>query len=107
LQELESKLIRIMEFKIPPLRQGFDESRGQMDRAIWRRLADRRGQNERLAAALEALSPLKVLGRGYTLIQGDSSQNLVKSSKDVHPGERVKLVFHDGTVPAQILKETH
>jgi len=43
-----------------------------------------------LAAALDAMSPLKVLGRGYA-IACKADGKVIKDSSDVSPGERIKL----------------
>jgi len=59
------------------------------------------------AAALDALSPLKVLSRGYSMVSG--SQGVIKSAKDMHIGDTVKITLADGegicTVDQVILKE--
>jgi exodeoxyribonuclease VII large subunit len=44
----------------------------------------------RAAAALDALSPLKVLGRGYAIVRA-SSGALVKASSDVSPGDELSV----------------
>ncbi len=46
------------------------------------------------AAALDALSPLKVLSRGYSMVSG--AQGVIKSAKDLHPGDAVKITLADG-----------
>lgn len=43
-----------------------------------------------LAAALDAMSPLKVLGRGYA-IACKADGKVIKDSSDVSPGDRIKL----------------
>lgn len=64
-----------------------------------------RGQ-QRLAAAsgkLDALSPLKVLSRGYAIAyKGDQ---VIKSVKDVRAGDRVSVRLQDGSVPCVAEKE--
>ncbi|MCF2596498.1 exodeoxyribonuclease VII large subunit [Pseudoflavonifractor phocaeensis] len=51
----------------------------------------------RLAASLDALSPLKVLGRGYAIAQkGDGT--VLSSVKDAAPGDRFTLRLSDGTL---------
>lgn len=49
----------------------------------------------RLAAALDAMSPLKVLMRGYAMAQKESGE-LVRSCGQVSPGDRVVLRLADG-----------
>lgn len=54
----------------------------------------------RLAAGLDALSPLKVLSRGYSIAKGP--KGLVRSVKDVKPGDDLELRLADGTVPCEV-----
>lgn len=44
----------------------------------------------RLAATLDAISPLKVLGRGYAIAQG-SDGNVIKAAADVNSGDKIKV----------------
>ncbi len=49
----------------------------------------------RYAASLDALSPLKVLGRGYSLMQDDQG-HVVDSVNQIHEGDQVKVRLLDG-----------
>ena len=60
-----------------------------------------------LTAALDAMSPLKVLGRGYAMAQNEQGQ-ILKSSRDVAPGDRVSVTLGEGgfsAVVETLLKE--
>ncbi len=48
-----------------------------------------------MAAALDAMSPLKVLGRGYAMAQSEAG-TVLKSYQDVHSGDRVKVTLGEG-----------
>ena len=48
-----------------------------------------------LAAALDAMSPLKVLGRGFSLVE-NSTGEIVRSCTDVAVGEKVTVRLSDG-----------
>ena len=48
-----------------------------------------------LAASLDAMSPLKVLGRGYAMAQNDKGQ-VLKSYRDVTVGETVTVTLGEG-----------
>ena len=48
-----------------------------------------------LAAALDAMSPLKVLGRGFSLVE-NSTGEIVRSCADVAVGEKVTVRLSDG-----------
>ena len=59
---------------------------------------------ERLArdsAALDAMSPLKVLGRGYSIARNENG-TLIASVKDAAPGERLELRLSDGSLACRV-----
>ena len=51
----------------------------------------------RLAASLDALSPLKVLGRGYAVARKENGE-ILKSAEDVLPGESVDITLGAGEI---------
>lgn len=57
----------------------------------------------RMTASLDAMSPLKVLTRGYSLTTLDSGK-LLTSSQQVAPGDRLKISLADGSVHATVTK---
>ncbi len=57
-------------------------------------------QVQKYIIQLDALSPLKVMRRGYTFIE--SHQNLVRSAKEVKQGDMIDITFYDGKHKAQI-----
>jgi exodeoxyribonuclease VII large subunit len=75
-------------------------------RALGRRaIASRRHRFEGLAGRLDALSPLRVLARGYA-VAFDERGHAVISVTQVQPGERLRLRLHDGELSAQVLPAT-
>ena len=58
-------------------------------------LGQKKQQFAALAASLDAMSPLKVLGRGYAMVQNENGQ-ILKSYRDVEPGERVSVTLGEG-----------
>ena len=50
-----------------------------------------------LTAALDALSPLKVLSRGYAMAQTEDG-SVIKSAGQVEPGDRIKLRLGQGSL---------
>ena len=54
-----------------------------------------------LISKLDALSPLKTLTRGYSIVQKDNG--IVKSSKDLKKGDEINIRFSDGNTNAKIL----
>lgn len=47
-----------------------------------------------VSSKLDAMSPLKVLSRGYTVVMKDNSA--VSAVKDIHMGDRIEVLFSDG-----------
>jgi exodeoxyribonuclease VII large subunit len=58
-----------------------------------------------LAGRLEALSPLNVLARGYSLTRDESSQ-VVRSFDQVHAGDRVQIQLQRGHLVGRV-EECH
>jgi len=61
----------------------------------------RRNLTQRLAAQLEALSPLKVLARGYAVARDDAGR-VLKRRADFVPSESFQLRVSDGDVRARV-----
>ena len=59
-----------------------------------------------LAASLDAMSPLKVLARGYATAS-DEQGSLVTSAASARLRERLVITFHDGTVRTTVEGESH
>lgn len=55
----------------------------------------------RLAASLDAMSPLKVLGRGYAIAAGANGE-LVRSVNDVKPDDELRLSVSDGVIKCRV-----
>jgi len=98
---LESQLISPSD-RLLRMRRELSELEMRMLYATDGKVSDRRATLETLSGQLEALSPLKVLGRGYTFIQDAATGQLIKSAKDAHAGREVALSFHDGKTKARI-----
>ena len=73
-------------------------------RGLEKCLSGKQERFARLAAALDAMSPLKVLGRGYSIAQkGDGG--VISSVRSVQSGERFSLRLSDGSLKC-IVEET-
>ena len=55
-----------------------------------------------LAAKLDAMSPLKVLTRGYAMVQTDGGE-VLRSVSDVESGQRIHVRLNDGTLSATVM----
>ena len=68
--------------------------------ALGRLVEARRSRLERAAAQLDALSPLRVLSRGYSVAQ-DETGEVLSHVADFPAGRPFRLRVSDGTVPAR------
>lgn len=57
---------------------------------------------QELSATLNSLSPLAVLGRGYSLTRTVPDGTLVRDARSLTPGDRVRLTFATGEARARI-----
>ena len=65
--------------------------------AMERQVGEHRQQMGRLAASLDALSPFKVLSRGYSITQKDDG-TVVSELKQVQKGDALRIRVSDGTI---------
>ncbi|MBV6305968.1 exodeoxyribonuclease VII large subunit [Candidimonas humi] len=77
--------------------------RQQLARAAERVLALRRARLDAAAQMLEALSPRKILGRGYALVR-DASGALVYDARALQPGDRLALELAQGGAQVSVLQ---
>ncbi len=49
-------------------------------------------------AKIDALSPLKTLSRGYSVVQSKENNKVIKSIKDLKKDDKLNLILQDGTV---------
>ena len=59
-----------------------------------------------LTAKLDAMSPLKVLGRGYSVVKNEEGR-LVRSVKQIQVGQMLKIQFEDGQGKALVQEVDH
>lgn len=85
--------------------QRVDELSLRLERGVRVRLERRRAVVEQSMAKLDALSPLRVLERGYTLVREGtgSAERLIRSASQVQSGQELRIRFHDGERDVQAL----
>lgn len=66
------------------------------------RLADKRARFGAELRHLDALSPLKVMSRGYSLVYDEKEQHLIKSLKEVELGDVVNIKLNDGQLNCHV-----
>ena len=75
-------------------------SADRLEGALTRRVQAWRSQTDRLATALDALSPLRVLDRGYAVALGDGGEVLRRTAQ-FPPGLPFRLRLADGEIAAR------
>ena len=78
----------------------FHAAQTRLPLAMQARLARLRGQLGRLSVGLDALSPLKVLGRGYAIAR--RGEDVVSSIAAVQPGEVLDVLVSNGVLRCEV-----
>jgi exodeoxyribonuclease VII large subunit len=88
------------------------EARGRLEqlsvrarRALDRHVVARGHAVARLAGSLEALSPLGVLARGYSLTFRADGKSLIKSARDVQPGDLIRTRLGSGLIASRVVAD--
>jgi exodeoxyribonuclease VII large subunit len=79
-----------------------DELEARSFRAMDHRLALARRQTDAAAARLDSLSPLAVLGRGYSLTRRESDGRVVRDAGDLSVGQRLTTRFAHGRAISRV-----
>lgn len=74
----------------------FEETYAELNNAVNNILQKKKTEFSSLVSSLEALSPLKVLCRGYAMASDD--HGVITSIKKLKPGKQFNLTLKDGTV---------
>ncbi len=82
-------------------RISLDYSRDRLCAAEERILAAKKQRYVRLASALDAMSPLRVLSRGYA-VAVDGEGSVVRSAESLRPGDRLRLRLADGGADCRV-----
>ncbi|MDF2922011.1 MAG: exodeoxyribonuclease large subunit [Paenibacillaceae bacterium] len=65
-------------------------------------LKDKRAGFDANLRQLDALSPLKVMQRGYSLVYNEKQTELIKSIRQIQPGDLVKVRLADGRLDCHV-----
>jgi exodeoxyribonuclease VII large subunit len=82
--------------------QRLDDWSERLGRAVRGRLDRARQRVQALAAQLDSLSPLNVLGRGYSLTRKEADRAVVRSPQQVQPGDRLVTIVHEGWLVSRV-----
>lgn len=104
LERLTERLIRFSpQFKIENNIRKFDDLQKRIDFAFIKIISDYENKYISRISQMEALSPIKVLKRGYSLIYKNS--NIISNISKLECGDIIEIKMSDGTVKAKIIAE--
>lgn len=104
LERLTERLIRFSpQFKIENNIRKFDDLQKRLDFAFIKIISDYENKYISRISQIEALSPIKVLKRGYSLIYKNS--NIISNISKLECGDIIEIKMSDGTVKAKIITE--
>lgn len=103
LESLEkSILFRKPTERINQYRQTVDELKRNMVAEITHRVTLQRKSVQAFMGKLDALSPLAILDRGYSICSKLPEGQIVRSVEDVSIGDALKVLFRDGEVLSEV-----
>jgi exodeoxyribonuclease VII large subunit len=103
LDRLADRIHRVSQARLREARARLDQLAERARSALRRNLDDRSHLLSRLSASLEALSPLSVLARGYSLTFRADGQTLVRSADEVHEGDLLVTRLPSGQVVSRVI----
>jgi exodeoxyribonuclease VII large subunit len=105
-QESEAHYLRLRpEFlrrRITTTREEHDALVTRLEKSVRDALKDDRAILERLSSQLDSLSPLAVLSRGYSITVRPETDQVIKDSDTVEPGEDVRVRLHRGQLDCRV-----
>ncbi|MFP6654162.1 MAG: exodeoxyribonuclease VII large subunit, partial [Myxococcota bacterium] len=108
-EECLMRLSGLLRARSPQARVALARSREAVARTaatatICRRLDRDRRRLAESVARLDALSPLAVLGRGYSIARREADGRIVRSASDVAVGDRLELVLAAGQIGVEVTR---
>jgi len=91
-------------WRIDQNRQRIDTLQMRLQESMTRLVADKNGILNLMTAKLNLLSPLAILGRGYSLTY-DTEGNLLRSTREVEVDEQIRIRFSEGSLRCQVLEK--
>jgi exodeoxyribonuclease VII large subunit len=70
-----------------------------------RRIENAQAKLRQAAASLEALSPVAILGRGYSITRLESSDEIVREAAQAKPGDRIVTRLGSGRLVSRVERD--
>ncbi|WP_232696102.1 exodeoxyribonuclease VII large subunit [Brevibacillus daliensis] len=100
-QHLKSRLQQVkIKKRVQEQRQEVERNRERLGRSMKLRITHDRRECLSLLQQLDALSPLKVMQRGFTLVYQE--EKLIKSVEGIEPGEKLMIRLTDGIIHSTV-----
>lgn len=104
LERMTQRLMRFSpEYKIENNTHKFNDLRKRLEIAFIKIVSDYENVYISRISQMEALSPVRVLNRGYSLIYKDNE--IISNTSKLERGDIIKIKMADGTVSAKIIAE--
>ncbi|NIQ40006.1 MAG: exodeoxyribonuclease VII large subunit [Proteobacteria bacterium] len=95
-------LYRVPTSQIDRYRDSLNQQTGKLESAFNDHVRLKRRSLERSIDRLQAMSPLNILRRGYSIVRRIPSMNIVRDSRTVKKGETVDVKLHHGHLICKI-----
>lgn len=96
LKDLESRMALELKKRIEFYEKDISRIQSDLQRAIQIKLDEAASELQTLSGKMDALSPLKVLERGYSIVYKLPLMEVIKESKGLKSGDEVLIKFHSG-----------
>lgn len=95
------RMARAMRHQISDARGKLELRQQKLPGAIRQATGQYRNRLGAAAAGLDAMSPLKVLSRGYSITENERGQAVLKAS-ELHPGDHITVRLYEGSLVAAV-----
>lgn len=104
LQQHQARLLQqTPQHAIERLKAKISHSHLQLSSTTKKRVAEAESRWQSLTRALDAVSPLATLGRGYSIIR-DQHQRVITNSGEVRAGDELQAVLAKGTLTCNVIR---
>ncbi len=90
--------------RIKQQEQSVDAIRRRLIQAVENLLAQKQQRYQAITQTLQAVSPLATLDRGYAIVQKSTGDEIIKSTRQLQAGDRIRTRLSDGHFISQIEK---
>jgi exodeoxyribonuclease VII large subunit len=103
LANLAERSARALSLRVERSKNELERLSDRLNKSMQSEIDRRRQSLANQAATIEALSPLKVLARGYSLTLKEDGKTVVRTSTDVTTGETIETRLGTGTIKSRVL----